>query len=103
MSTPGIPRPLPWTGQDGKPCHLLTDRDDSPLPRPAGQVEALQLRMAAGLLEHARVLIDDPAMDGRQLRLLSAQLSTALQDVLRVAQSRGVRPADADAPSDLGF
>ncbi|MCZ1007963.1 hypothetical protein [Streptomyces lydicus] len=103
MSTPGTPRLLPWTGQDGKPCYLLTDREDSPLSRRADQIEALQLRMAAGLLEHARVLIDDPAVDARQLRFLSAQLRTALQDVLRVAQSRGARSADDDVPSDLGF
>ncbi|WP_413085081.1 hypothetical protein [Streptomyces caniferus] len=103
MNTPPTPRLLPWTGQDGKPCYLLTDRDDSPLSVHADQVEALQLRMGAGLLEHARVLIDDPAVDSRQLRFLSAQLTAALRDVLRVAQSRGARPGGDEDPLDLGF
>lgn len=49
------------------------------------------------------MLIDDPAVDARQLRFLSAQLSAALQDALRVAQSRGARPADDETPSELGF
>ncbi|MGW2919802.1 hypothetical protein ACWDBF_18360 [Streptomyces angustmyceticus] len=102
-STPPTPRLLPWAGPDGKPCYLLTDRDDSLLSERADQVEALQLRMGAGLLEHARVLIDDPSVDSRQLRFLSAQLSAALGDVLRVAQSRGARSWHHEEPSDQGF
>ncbi|MFF8784270.1 hypothetical protein [Streptomyces sp. NPDC015125] len=103
MSTPPTPRLLPWTGADDKPCHLLTDRDDSPLARRADQIEALQHRMGTGLLEHARVPIDDPAVDSRQLRFLSAQLRTAQRAALRVAQSHGARTTDDDTLPDLEF
>ncbi|MFI0224029.1 hypothetical protein [Streptomyces lydicus] len=73
----------------GKPCYLFTDDDGGFLSRYADEVEALQLGMGLGLLEHARVLIDDPAADARQLRFLSVQLSAALRDAVRVAQARG--------------
>ncbi|MEJ8650017.1 hypothetical protein WKI65_18440 [Streptomyces sp. MS1.AVA.3] len=103
MSTPPTPRLLPWTGPEGKPCYLLTDRDGGPVSDRADQVEAIQLKMAVGLLDRAQALIDDPAVDARQLRFLSAQLSAALRDAVRVAQSRGARSGSADAPLDQGF
>ncbi|MFF8310869.1 hypothetical protein ACWGLP_08250 [Streptomyces lydicus] len=83
------PRLLPWTAPGGKPCYLFTDDDGGFLSRYADEVEALQLGMGLGLLEHARVLIDDPAADARQLRFLSVQLSAALRDAVRVARARG--------------
>ncbi|MGW7487887.1 hypothetical protein [Streptomyces sp. NPDC054786] len=103
MSAPRTPRLLPWTGPDDKPCYLLTDQDGGYVSGRADQVEALQLRMGVGLLEHARVLIDDPAVDARQLRFLSAQLSAALRDALRVAESRGARPGSDNTPPDQVF
>ncbi|WP_327704441.1 hypothetical protein [Streptomyces decoyicus] len=103
MSTPPTPRLLPWTGPEGKPCYLLTDRDGGPVSDRADQVEAIQLKMTVGLLDHAQALIDDPAVDVRQLRFLSAQLSAALRDAVRVAQSRGALSGSVDAPLDLGF
>ncbi|MEU5211860.1 hypothetical protein [Streptomyces sp. NPDC020742] len=98
--TPGsLPRArlLPWTAPGDKPCYLVTDQDGGFLSRYADEVEELQLGMSEGLLEHARVLIDDPAADARQLRFLSVQLSAALRDAVRVAESRGARAADAGA------
>ncbi|MFE0377388.1 hypothetical protein ACFW1M_17775 [Streptomyces inhibens] len=98
-STPAGVRLLPWTGPDDQPCYLLTDRDGGYVSRYADEVEALQLGMAVGLLEHAQALIDDPKADARQLRFLSAQLSAALRDAVRVAESRGGRLGD-DAPRE---
>lgn len=84
-------RLLPWTAPGDKPCYLLTDQDGGFLSQYADDVEALQLGMAIGLLEHARALTGDPAADARQLRFLSVQLSQALDDAVRVAESRGDR------------
>ncbi|MER7983998.1 hypothetical protein ABTY53_00115 [Streptomyces noursei] len=85
-----VARLLPWTGPDGQSCYLLTDRAGAGrVSRHADQVEEVHLAMGLGLLEHAEPLIDDPAADAGQLRFLSAQLSTALRDAVRVAESRG--------------
>ncbi|AJC56526.1 hypothetical protein [Streptomyces sp. 769] len=85
---------LPWTGSADQPCYLLTDQTgDGPVSRYADRVEALQLEMSIGLLDHAEPLIDDPSADVGQLRFLSAQLRTALRDTVRVAESRGERLA----------
>ncbi|MGW3008405.1 hypothetical protein ACWC9R_06120 [Streptomyces sp. NPDC001219] len=93
MNDPHTPRLLPWTTPDEKPCYLLTDREGGYVARYAEDVAELQLGMAVGLLEHARELIGDPAVDARQLRFLSVQLSAALRDAVRVAECRGERPA----------
>ncbi|MFF2812757.1 hypothetical protein ACFVT2_37425 [Streptomyces sp. NPDC058000] len=85
-----VARLLPWDGPDGQSCYLLTDRAGAGrVSRYADQVEEVHLSMSLGLLEHAEPLIDDPAADAGQLRFLSAQLSTALRDAVRVAESRG--------------
>ncbi|MFE1770224.1 hypothetical protein [Streptomyces sp. NPDC059008] len=89
MTTPPTPRLLPSTRPDGKPGYLLTDRDDSYVARYADGVEALQLGMCGGLMEHARAMIGDPAVDARQLRFLAQQLCAALADAVRIAQLRG--------------
>ncbi|WP_018089615.1 MULTISPECIES: hypothetical protein [unclassified Streptomyces] len=100
MTTPPKPRLLPWTSPDDKPCYLFTDRVGGYVARYADDVEALQLGMGIGLLEHAGDLIGDPAADARQLRYLSAQLSAALRDAVRVAESRGERLRGGDTPPD---
>ncbi|MEU7640043.1 MULTISPECIES: hypothetical protein [unclassified Streptomyces] len=85
-----VARLLPWAGPDGQSCYLLTDRAGAGrVSRYADQIEEVHLSMGLGLLEHAEPLIDDPAADAGQLRFLSAQLSTALRDAVRVAESRG--------------
>ncbi|MFD3558895.1 hypothetical protein ACFWVU_04390 [Streptomyces sp. NPDC058686] len=87
-------RLLPWAGADDKPCYLLTDRHTngtSAVARLADNIESLQLGMGTELLGHARALLDEPRVDAQQLRFLSARLSEALQDALRVAESRGAR------------
>ncbi|MER6027255.1 hypothetical protein [Streptomyces sp. NPDC001851] len=83
------PRLLPWSGAEGKPCYLLTDGDDGPLSRLADATEAVQLGMGGRLLAHARELLPDTPPG--ELRFLAECLTQALDDALRVAESRGRR------------
>ncbi|MGW8557006.1 hypothetical protein [Streptomyces tubercidicus] len=97
------PRRLPWTTPDGKPCFLLTDREGGGyVARYADDVEAMQLGMGIGLLEHAEDLIGDPGASARQLRFLSVQLSAALRDAVRVAERLRERLEGGGKPSDQG-
>lgn len=84
-------RLLPWTGPEGKPCYLLTDDEGGYVSRVADQIESVQLGMGTELLSHAQALLDDPKVDAGQLRFLSARLTEALRDAMRVAESRGAR------------
>ncbi|MFK4268219.1 hypothetical protein [Streptomyces milbemycinicus] len=84
-------RLLPWTSPDGKPCYLAADDGGSRLSRRADEIEALQLSMGTQLLGHARVLLTDRKADAGELRFLASRLCEALRDVLRVAESRGMR------------
>ncbi|WP_282703124.1 hypothetical protein [Streptomyces sp. CC219B] len=83
------PRLLPWTGTEGKPCYLITDDHDGPVSRLADVAESVQLGAGGQLLAHAREILPD-APPG-ELRFLAECLTQALDDVLRVAQSRGRR------------
>ncbi|MFC9234324.1 hypothetical protein ACFTZI_36050 [Streptomyces decoyicus] len=92
MSESQTTRLLPWVSPDGKTCVLLSDgRGESGLSRVADRIEDVQLDMADGLLDHAADLLGDDTATDRQLRFLGEQLSAALRDVRRVAESRGVR------------
>ncbi|MEU9618158.1 hypothetical protein [Streptomyces sp. NPDC048155] len=82
-------RLLPWSGPEGKPCFLSTDDYSGHLSRLADNTEAVQLGMAAELLEHALEVLGDEEAEPEELRLLAADLIVALQDVHRVATSRG--------------
>ncbi|MEU2506008.1 hypothetical protein ABZ621_14990 [Streptomyces sp. NPDC007863] len=84
-------RLLPWSGPDGKPCFLSTDEPDGHLSRVADNVEAIQLGMAAELLERATDVFADEDVALEQLRPVASDLTRALRDVLRVAVSRGQR------------
>ncbi|MCB5908314.1 hypothetical protein [Streptomyces pinistramenti] len=84
-------RLLPWTGSEGKPCYLSTDDTDGYLSRLADNTEAVQLGMAAELLEHAAEVLGDGETEPNELRLLATDMSGALRDALRVAISRGHR------------
>nr|WP_050993619.1 hypothetical protein [Streptomyces violaceusniger] len=86
------PRLLPWPGPAGKPCYLVSDADgEGYLSRLADEMEAVQLQMGAELIGHARLLLRDRKADVRELRYLSDRLIEALQDALRIAESRGGR------------
>ncbi|MEU6393102.1 hypothetical protein [Streptomyces sp. NPDC046939] len=90
----GRPRLLPWVNLDGHPCYLFTDASGtSHLSRMADDIEAIQLDMADDLLGHAVDLIGDSSATASQLRYLAARLTESLNDVHRVARSRGERLA----------
>ncbi|MEV4334088.1 hypothetical protein AB0K02_26760 [Streptomyces sp. NPDC049597] len=84
-------RLLPWSGPEGKPCFLSTDHGNGYLSRLADNTEAMQLGMAAELLEHALQVLVDEGASPEDLRLLATDLAGTLRDALRVAESRGRR------------
>ena len=86
-----VTRLLPWTGAEGKPCYLSADSSSSYLSRLADNMEAVQLGLAADLLEEARTVLDGRKWSPGELHLLTAQLTEALTNVHRVARSRGAR------------
>ncbi|MWA12210.1 hypothetical protein [Streptomyces sp. BA2] len=81
-------RLLPWPGPEGKPCYLIGDAT-GPVSRVADAMESVQLGMGGELLTYARGMLAD-APEG-ELRYLAERLTEALQDALRVAESRGLR------------
>jgi hypothetical protein len=81
---------MPWTGEDGKPCYLITDGTGR-LSRMADTAEKVQLGMAGDLLGHAADMLADDRATSAQLRYLLAGMQGALTDVLRIAESRGAR------------
>ncbi|MFE9403698.1 hypothetical protein ACFYNY_18175 [Streptomyces sp. NPDC006530] len=83
-------RLLPWSGPDGKPCYLSTDGHGY-VSRVADRMEAVQLGMAAQVVECARPLIAAPSATAAELRFAALRLSECLVDALRVAESRGGR------------
>lgn len=83
-------RLLPWTGPEGKPCYLAGDGCGY-LSRVADGIESVQLGMAGDLLGHAADLLADREADAGELRFLARRLVEALEDVKRVAESRGAR------------
>ncbi|MGY0486495.1 hypothetical protein [Streptomyces sp. WG-D5] len=99
MTYPDELRLLPWSGPDGKPCYLDTDRADSYLSRLADNTEAVQLGMAAELLEHALDALAEKDVAQDELRLLATELTGALRATLRVSVSRGRRLSVPDPPS----
>lgn len=84
-------RLLPWSGPDGKPCFLSTDDDSSRLSRLADTLESAYLDQAAEALDHAVELLNFPEPDPVGLRAATAALTEALEQVLRVTESRGRR------------
>ncbi|MER7816808.1 hypothetical protein [Streptomyces sp. NPDC096153] len=89
-------RLLPWTGAGGKPCYVIGDGVGH-VSRLADDIEAVQLGMAADLLDHARDLLADHRATDAQLRFVVACMIEALRDVHRIARSRGARVPGAGA------
>ncbi|GGV49179.1 hypothetical protein [Streptomyces longisporoflavus] len=81
-------RLLPWPGPEGKPCYLIGDAT-GPVSRVADAMESVQLGMGGELLTYARGMIPDASET--EIRYLAQRLTEALQDALRVAESRGLR------------
>ncbi|CAL9501055.1 hypothetical protein SUDANB176_03443 [Streptomyces sp. enrichment culture] len=84
-------RLLPWTTPEGKPCFLSTDSDRSLLSRIADDVEAAQLRSGEEVLGGARAVLADGRADEHAVRFALVRAVECLEDVLRVAVSRGQR------------
>ncbi|MFJ7178264.1 hypothetical protein ACIQXA_18080 [Streptomyces massasporeus] len=82
-------RLLPWTGADGKACHLSTDDPHSHLSQLADDVEAAQLASAEQVLAGARAVLGDPKAGERAVRFALTRAVESLGDVLRIAVSRG--------------
>ncbi|SCK56636.1 hypothetical protein H181DRAFT_05279 [Streptomyces sp. WMMB 714] len=83
-------RLLPWPGEDGKPCYLSSDGDGL-IDALADEMELMQLRLGAELLDHAGELLSRQRVREQELRFLVRRLGEALRDALRVAESRGAR------------
>ncbi|MEU2964166.1 hypothetical protein ABZ687_04215 [Streptomyces ardesiacus] len=84
-------RLLPWSGPDGKPCYLSTDDSGGYMSRLADNIEAVQLGTAADLVEQVSAVLGDRDADPENLHRMLTELTGALRDVLRVANSRGSR------------
>ncbi|WP_328561453.1 hypothetical protein [Streptomyces coelicoflavus] len=82
-------RLLPWSGPDGKPCYLSTDDGGGYMSRLADNIEAVQLGMAAELVEDISAVLGNRDAGPEDLRRMLTELTGALRDVLRVATSRG--------------
>jgi hypothetical protein len=95
-------RLLPWSGPDGKPCYLSTDNSSSHLSRLADNTEAIQIGLGADLVAHALEILGDEETEPEELRRLSADLTEALKDTLRVATSRGHRLPAPDLTTHEG-
>ncbi|MEU8822468.1 hypothetical protein [Streptomyces sp. NPDC048636] len=68
----------------------------------ADDMEAMQLRMGAELLDHAGALLGNSKAEPGELRFLSNRLVEALRDALRVAESRGKRLPVSDDDDSAG-
>ncbi|MFE7142129.1 hypothetical protein ACFVAG_30655 [Streptomyces sp. NPDC057644] len=100
-------RLLPWTGTGGKPCYVVGDGTGY-VSRMADDVESIQLDMADELLGHAAdLLAGDDGATVQQVRFLAGRLTESLQQIVRIAESRGARldaipPGEAALPVEEG-
>ncbi|MET8061185.1 hypothetical protein [Streptomyces microflavus] len=85
-----VARLLPWTGTGGKPCYVLGDGTGY-VSRRADEVEDIQLDMAYELLGHADGLLTEPGATAPQIHFLAGRLKESLEQVHRIAESRGSR------------
>ncbi|GGS58330.1 hypothetical protein AB0E75_16105 [Streptomyces griseoviridis] len=87
-------RLLPWTTPEGRPCYLSTDNPYSRLSRIADDIEEAQLASGAQVLGGARAVLEDRRAGERAVRFALTRTVESLEDVLRVAVSRGARVRD---------
>ncbi|MFI0712011.1 hypothetical protein ACH4SK_15400 [Streptomyces inhibens] len=107
MSPTDTARLLPWLSPDGNPCFLVDDGTGF-VSRLADEMEAAQLDLAAELTEEARRVLEARTWTPGEIHLLAVELTAALANVRRVAESRGARlpvpdddgPDADDAPDD---
>lgn len=90
-------RLLPWSSADGKPCFLSSADASSFVSLLADDMEAVQTNIADEVLQDARSVLADAGAGHNQLRFALSKVTGSLEDVLRVARSRGARlPASCD-------
>ncbi|MFI1354829.1 hypothetical protein ACH4TV_14830 [Streptomyces sp. NPDC020898] len=96
------PRLLPWPSPEGKPCFLVHGSERGYVSRLADEMEATQLSMGTDVLGLARKVLDDPVSPTAEVRYAGIRLAECLGDVLRVAESRGMRlpVSDGDDAED---
>ncbi|MFF7391468.1 hypothetical protein ACFZAE_23860 [Streptomyces scabiei] len=90
-------RLLPWTTPDGKPCYLDPDTaHPGTLSLLADSVEVSQLGSAEEVLAGSRAVLGDAAAGDRAVRFALTRAVESLEDVVRIAISRGRRIQRAD-------
>lgn len=83
-------RLLPWTTPDGKPCYLGPDTaHPGALSLLADSVEVSQLGSAEEVMAGSRAVLGDSAAGERAVRFALTRAVESLEDVLRIAVSRG--------------
>ncbi|MFG3094091.1 hypothetical protein [Streptomyces sp. NPDC048202] len=96
----GSLRLLPWTNE-GKACWLSPASEGSVISAMADVMEAEQVRDGCEVLAHARRLMEGSnQLDLHVLKFIAVRLAECLSDVLRVAESRGIRLGVADPNPD---
>ncbi|MEV6960933.1 hypothetical protein AB0M97_17395 [Streptomyces sp. NPDC051207] len=81
------------TTPDGKPCYLSTDDDGGLISRLADDIEEAQISSGQNVLGGARAVLADRGAGERAVRFALTRAAESLEDVLRVAVSRGARLA----------
>ncbi|MFD9206741.1 hypothetical protein ACFVZM_10720 [Streptomyces sioyaensis] len=84
-------RLLPWLSLGGNPCFLRSEDAGGYLARKADLMEAEQMREGAAVIVDAEEVLDDPTAGSLILRVTLLRATMALDNVLRVADSRGGR------------
>ncbi|WP_055526887.1 hypothetical protein, partial [Streptomyces graminilatus] len=82
---------LPWPSPEGNPCFLVHGSEGGYVTRLADEMEAMQLTTGTDVLGLARKVLDDPLSPATEVRYAGVRLAECLGDVLRVAESRGMR------------
>ncbi|MEV0638461.1 hypothetical protein AB0I77_26675 [Streptomyces sp. NPDC050619] len=102
MEPIAVPRLLPWQSLEGKSCFLVPGGSGGYLSRLADDMEAVQLATAAEVVGRAREVLDDPMSPYAEVRYAGFRLAECLNDVLRVAESRGLRLSGPEAGAGDG-
>ncbi len=84
-------RLLPWGIRTAKTSILVTDSGEGVLPRIADEVESALLTSAVEVATCARILLASPRVSAAELRFTLLRMAEALNDVLRIAESRSER------------
>ncbi|MEU3032727.1 hypothetical protein ACPCBC_32900 [Streptomyces incarnatus] len=93
-------RLLPWTNE-GKPCWLSPASESSVISAVADFMEAEQVRDGYEVLAHVRRLTEGSVqLDLNVMKFVAVRLAECLSDVLRVAESRGIRLGVGDPTSN---